>query len=348
VQQSFQDPTPKPRPGEDPNRVVSGGRSERVLAVCVNYRTVGLAQRLLHSLALERTRVPNLSVVVVDNDSGDGSVAELERLVRDEGWQGWARVLSSERNGGFAFGNNLGVSSDLAREQGADYYLLINPDCEASPGMLVELLREADPRPKAGYLGPYSEIGRGNHRNTAFRFPGILSHLDDGLRFGPLSRLLAPWVLSPAPRTEVHSTDWLSGGCLLVRREVFEQVGPMDEEYFLYYEEVDHMFAASKLGWESWYVPQAKLLHDSGASTGVTGEKEHAQRIPLYWLESRARFLKKNRGTLVKLLCDLAWSGGSVLRLLRCTLWGRSSGDPPRFFRDFVSFNLLGRRNVGR
>lgn len=314
----------------------------------VNYRTATLAQRLLASLERARGETESLRCVVVDNDSGDDSVPALLGRIRDEGWGEWAEVDASPRNGGFAYGNNRGVLPDLTGEDPADYYLLVNPDCELQPGMLRALLDAARAHPRAGYLGPYSEIGRGNHRNTAFRFPGVWNHLDEGLRVGFVSRLLAPWVLSPAPRPEAHRTDWLSGGCVLVRRAVFQDVGPMDEGYFLYYEEVDHMLAAARAGWECWYVPEAKLLHDSGAATGVTGEREFEQRIPRYWLESRARYLRKNRGLLTKLACDAAWTAGSALRLLRCRLAGRPSGDPPRFFRDFVAFNLLGRGDVGR
>ena len=338
----------RPQPVLAPGEGEGSAPHPRVLAVCVNYRTAALAVRMLASLARERDAVPSLGAVVVDNDSGDGSVEILESAIEREGWSDWARVLSSSRNGGFAYGNNLGVQSDLASAHPADFYLLINPDCEAFPGLVEELVKAAKKHTRAGYLGPYSEIGRGNHRNTAFRFPGILNHLDEGLRLGPVSRILSPWVLSPEPRPEAHVTDWLSGGCVLVRREVFQEIGPMDEGYFLYYEEVDHMFAAKRAGWECWYVPEAKLLHDSGASTGVTGEREFEARIPRYWLESRARYLKKNRAPGVKLLCDLAWTTGSILRLLRCRLTGTPSGDPPRFFRDFTLFNLLGRRDVGR
>ena len=336
----------EPSPWEETARPASA--AARVHAVSVNYRTAALAERLLASLARERDACPGLTATIVDNASGDGSVERLRERIAAAGWEEWAEVLPSEENGGFAYGNNLGVRRGSGLDPAPAFHLLINPDCEAQPGMVAALLEAAATRPRAGYLGPYSEIGRGNHRNTAFRFPGVLNHLDEGLRVGFVSRLLPRWRLSPEPRPEAHRTDWLSGGCVLVRAEVFEEVGPMDEDYFLYYEEVDHMLAASKRGWECWYVPEAALLHDSGAATGVTGEHEFEARIPRYWLESRARYLVKNHGRLKKLLCDLAWTTGSLVRLARCKLLRRPTGDPPRFFQDFVAFNLLGRRDVGR
>lgn len=322
----------------------------RVLVATVNYRTGELARRCLASVAAERGRMPLLEAVVVDNDSGDGSADLLRGAIEEEGWGAWARVTASDRNGGFAFGNNLAVRDRLEapEEGGVDYVLFLNPDCELYPGALETLVAFLDAHPRVGIAGPATEVGRGNLRGTAFRFPGILNALDEGMHFGPLTRLLARWVVSPPPRPDAHPTDWVSGGCMLVRREVFADAGLMDESYFLYFEEVDFTLAAQRAGWECWYVPDARILHDAGASTGATGEGELARPMPRYWFESRGRYWRKNHGRLPKLAADLAWSFGSALWNLRRALTREPAQEPPRFWRDFVRFNLLGVRSVGR
>jgi len=320
----------------------------RVLAVTVNYRTPELAVRCLASLAAERVRIPALEAVVVDNASGDGSPERLRRAVEEQGWGGWVRIVESPSNVGFGAGNNLALRSALGEPDPPAAYLLVNPDAALHPGSLGVLLDFLSAHPRVGLVGPRTELHPGQPGCTAFRFPGILNGLDEGLHLGPVTRLLARWQLAPPPRSEPHATDWLSGGCVLLRREVLEQVGLFDEGYFLYFEEVDLTWRAAAAGWESWYVPAAGVLHEAGASTGASAGRELAQRMPAYWFESRRRFLLKHRGRLACLAADLAFAGGNLLWNLRRVLSGAPRKEPPGFWWDFVRFNLLGRRSGGR
>jgi GT2 family glycosyltransferase len=315
----------------------------RILAVTVNYRTAELAIRALDSLASERASVPGLEAVVVDNASGDGSAERIRAAIQERGYGAWARLLENHRNSGFGAGNNLVLREALARPRPPELFLLLNPDAALDPGALACLVEFLERHPRAGFAGPRTEVGRGHLRGTAFRFPGILNSLDEGLHFGPATRLLARWQLSPPPRPEPHPTDWLSGGCLLVRRAVLQQVGLFDEGYFLYFEEVDLALRAARAGWESWYVPGANLLHDAGASTGASAGRELARRMPRYWFESRRRYFLKNRGRVVCLLADLAWAGGNAFWNLRRWLSHAPRKEPLGFWSDFVRFNLLGR-----
>src|SRR4030095_12684385 len=111
----------------------------------------------------------------------------------------------------------------------------------------------------------------------------------------------------------------------------------------LYFEEVDLCWRAARAGWESWYVPGARILHDAGASTGARAGRELARRTPRYWFESRRRYFLKNRGRAVCLLADLAWAGGNALWNLRRVLARAPLREPLGFWGDFVRFNLLGR-----
>jgi GT2 family glycosyltransferase len=325
----------------DPPSRLPSHAPPRVLVVTVNYRTAALVERSLEALAAERALVPGLACAIVDNASGDGSAAALERAIAARGYGAWARVVVEPRNRGFGAGNNVVLREALAGGDAPELFLLLNPDAVVYPGAVATLRDFLSAHPEAGIVGPATEIGRGALRGTAFRFPGILNAFDEGLQFGPLSRLLGRFRLAPPPRPDAHRTDWVSGGCMLVRREVFLDVGLFDEGYFLYFEEVDLHLRAARRGWQTWYVPAARVLHDAGASTGVTGERALESRVPAYWFESRSRYLRKNRGGLVKLAADLAWLSGSTLRKLRLLFAREPRPDPPGFYRDFVRFNLL-------
>ncbi len=315
-----------------------------ILAITVNYGTPVLTLRALASLDVARREFSGLRAVCVDNASRDDSLVCIGEGMEASGYGGWASLLASPVNGGFAAGNNLALRPALAGPDAPDYVLLLNPDAALDPGALAALVGHLSQNPRAGIVGPRTEIGRGNHRGSAFRFPGILNSLDQGLGFGPLTRLLSRVQLAPPPRPEAHRTDWLSGGCMLIRREVFERVGLFDEAFFLYFEEVELSHRARGAGFESWYVPEGTILHDAGTATGVTGEGELAQRTPAYWFASRRRCLAKTRGLLAAWVADLAWVVGASLYGVR-RLLGAPRKDPPHFFRDFVRFNLLSFRS---
>lgn len=317
------------------------GKLSRVLAVSVNFRTSELALRCLDSLAPERGRVA-LEAVLVDNASGDGSVERLRAGLAERAFD-WVQLVAHPTNGGFGAGNNVAVRAALARHDRPEYFLLVNPDVVLERGALGQLVDFLDHHPRVGLVGPLTQLGHGRAVGTAFRYPGILSHLDEGMHFGPLSRLLARWHLAPDPLPEPHRTDWLSGGCLLVRREVFERVGLFDEGFFLYFEEIDLTKRAEAAGFESWFVPAARIVHESGASTGVTAESALERRMPAYWFESRRRYFLKHRGALVCFLADLAWTLGNSLWNLRRLLSRAPRKEPVGFFADFVRFNLFGR-----
>jgi N-acetylglucosaminyl-diphospho-decaprenol L-rhamnosyltransferase len=315
----------------------------RILVVTVNYRTPELALRCLESVARTRKSLPGLEAVVVENASGDGSADLLRAGIARRGWGQWARLLVSPTNGGFGAGNNMAIREALAGGAPPDAFLLLNPDASLDPGALESLADFLASHPRAGIVGPRTEIGRGNPRGTAFRFPGVLNSLDEGLHLGLVTRLLARWQLAPPPAREAHRADWVSGGCMLIRREVLQEVGLFDEDFFLYFEEVDLSLRAARAGWESWYVPGATILHESGASTGATGGHELERRMPAYWFESRRRYFLKNRGRLVCLAADLAWTLGNSLWNLRRWLSRAPAKEPPGFWGDFVRYNLLGR-----
>lgn len=144
----------------------------RVLVVTVNYRTAELAIRALASLEGERPTVAGLEAVVVDNASGDGSAERIRAAIQERGFGSWARLVENPTNSGFGAGNNLVLREALARPDPPDHVLLLNPDAALDRGALARLVEFLDSHPRAGFAGPRTEVGRGNLRGTAFRFPG--------------------------------------------------------------------------------------------------------------------------------------------------------------------------------
>ncbi len=123
---------------------------------------------------------------------------------------------------------------------------------------------------------------------------------------------------------------------MIVRREVFESVGLLDEKYFMYFEEVDFCLRALKSGWPCWYVPTSRVVHLVGQSSGVTDTKRPPRRLPGYWFDSRRRYFLKNHGWLYAALADAAWVFGFTLWRWRRVIQRKPDFDPPSLLSDFM------------
>ncbi len=316
-----------------------------LLVAIVNYKSAQLSIDCLASLAPQIDDVPDTRVVVVDNASGDGSVEVLSAAVREHGWSRWAQVRGLERNGGFAYGNNEAIRPALegpAAER-PRYVLLLNPDTIARAGALAKLVEFMDAHPRVGIAGSQLEYPDGEQHHSRYRFPSILGEVEGGLRLGFVSRLLAAHMVAPPLVSHEHEIDWVAGASMIVRREVFEAIGYMDADYFLYFEEVDFCLRARRAGWPCWYVPSSRVAHLVGRSSGLTNLKEPPRRRPRYWFESRRRYFVKNHGALYAFAADLAFAVCFGLWRVRRVLQRKPDPDPPRMWSDFVRFNFLGR-----
>lgn len=313
-----------------------------ILVVIVHYKTPALIIDCLRSLEAEVRGHGNASVVVVDNQSQDGSVARIAAAIRSESWSQWVRLIESPVNGGFAYGNNHVVGPALATANPPDYFWLLNPDTKIYSGSMTSLVDFLAAHPKAGLAGSAIEEQPGVLWPYAFRFPSLLSELDDGLKLGIVSRLLSRWsILSLMDQQRESPVDWVAGASLMVKRQVFEQIGLMDENYFLYYEETDYCLQAKRAGWECWYVPKSRVFHVVGASTGLVDRPPEPRRIPRYWFESRRRFFIKNRSRLYAIATDLVWMLSYALWRVRRVLQRKQGFEPPQLFADFVRNSSL-------
>lgn len=307
----------------------------QLLVVILNYRTPGLTIDCLNSLKSEVRSLPGTYVVVADNASSDGSVEQIGSAIETEGWHEWASLMPLERNGGYAFGNNAAIRPALQLTNPPPYFLLLNPDTIVRPGALKSLVNFMDEHSKVGIAGSRLEDPDSTPQCSAFRFHTVISELDSGLRLGMVSNLLSRWVVWPPVPEETCQTDWVAGASMIVRCEVFEAVGLLDEEYFMYYEEMDFCLQANKAGWSCWYVPQSRVVHLVGQSSGVTDTKRPPKRLPQYWFDSRRRYFLKNYGWLYAGLADVFWFFGFALWRLRRTFQGKTDTDPPKLLSDF-------------
>jgi GT2 family glycosyltransferase len=308
----------------------------RLLVVIVNYRTPSLTIDCLRSLVGEVRSLPGTQVVVTDNASGDQSVERIAATIETEGWNDWASLLPLKYNGGYAFGNNAAIAPALQSTNPPPYFLLLNPDTIVRPGALQILVDFMDEHPDVGIAGSRLEDPDGTPQCSAFRFHSVLSELDFGLRLGLVSKLLSKWDVAPPVSSETCQTDWVAGASMIVRREVFELVGLIDEKYFMYFEEVDFCLRANKSGWSCWYVPQSQVVHFVGQSSGVTDTKRPPKRLPEYWFASRRRYFLKNHGWLYAALADAARIFGFALWRLRRVIQHKPDTDPPKLLSDLL------------
>ncbi|MEM7263518.1 MAG: glycosyltransferase family 2 protein [Planctomycetota bacterium] len=303
-----------------------------VHVVIVNYRTPELCVDALDSLQTELLENPELRVTVVDNASGDNSP---ERLAAYAEAHERIDFLELESNDGFAAGNDAAIDPILDGPQPPDYFLLLNPDTVVRPGAVQALVDHLEAHPEFGIAGSRLEDPDGTPQRSAFRFPSAASEFEHEIRFGPISKLLRNRVVAPPVVDHAVETDWVAGASMLVRREVFEAIGSIDADYFLYYEEVDFCLAARRAGWRCAYVPESRVVHLVGQASGVTNAAV-VKRRPTYWFTSRRRYFVKNYGLCYAAWTDLLWIVGHAAWRVRRLIQRKPDPDPPHFLTDFV------------
>ncbi len=320
--------------------------SERVIDVAViivTYKSAQLTIESLRSILSERT-TPGLSVraIVVDNASGDLPI--IADAVRRFDWSSWVTLELAQKNGGFAYGNNLGIARAYASAL-PSYILLLNPDAQARPGAVGSLVQFLETHREVGIAGGRFENRDGIDDSIAFRFPSLISELDRGLEFGLITRLLEPWITVRHMGQSNERVDWICGASMMIRPEVFAAIGGLDENYFLYFEETDFCWRARKAGFSTWYVSESRVMHIGGQSTAVTYLVDRPKRLPPYWFESRRRYFVVTFGVLPAMAIDAVALIAQLLGSLKRLLQGRQRRAIPHYIRDFLRYSVLLRRN---
>jgi N-acetylglucosaminyl-diphospho-decaprenol L-rhamnosyltransferase len=261
--------------------------SHDLSVVIVNWNVRDLLRRCLHSVAesskAETPKRLSVQVIVVDNGSSDGSVP----MLRGEFPQ--IKLIANEANLGFTRANNQGLSISDGR-----YALLLNPDTEVLDSALGEMVAYMDLHPAVGALGPQLIYADGRVQSSRRRFPGLDTAFLEGTflqQSFPRSRILSRYYVLDRPENETQEVDWLVGACLLMRREALDQVGPLDERFFMYSEEMDWCYRAKGRGWNVVYLPAAQVIHHEGKSSEQVLPVRHIQ-----FQRSKVLFFKKHHG----------------------------------------------------
>jgi hypothetical protein len=166
-----------------------------------------------------------------------------------------------------------------------------------------------------------------------------------GLRFGPVSRLLRRWAVAQRMGSSPQRIDWVCGASMMIRPAVLAAVGGFDENYFLYFEETDLCRRAARAGFQTWYVPDSRVMHIRGQSTGVTDMTLGPRRLPAYWFESRRRYFATSFGTGWCIAIDIAALLASSLGTLKEIAVGRGRAVVPHFLRDLLRSSMLWKKN---
>jgi GT2 family glycosyltransferase len=243
----------------------------------------------------------SLEVFVVDNGSSDGSPA----MVRAE-FPG-VRLVECRENKGFAAANNVAL-----REARGRHLLLLNPDAAVLPSTVAAMVRFLDSHPEAGICGPKVLFPDGSFQSCGYNFPTPLTEVRTSRNVGRALRLLVGDERPSPTGSAPYACDWVDGCCLMIRRDALGQIGPMDEQYFLYTEEVDWCFAARKAGWGVFALPGVEMFHHRGKSSEQASEWSLALLV-----ETKLRYFRKNHGLPTALFVSLVNAAGFVKCLRR-------------------------------
>jgi N-acetylglucosaminyl-diphospho-decaprenol L-rhamnosyltransferase len=302
----------------------------KLFVVVVCYRVPDLTIDCLRSLSRELERVPGARVGVCENGTGGDAPERLARAIEENGWSSWCELTVVYPNRGFTGGNNLVVRPLLESADPPEYVLLLNADTIVLERALEALVQFMDDHPEAGIAGSQLLSPSGEVQASPFRFQNALSELDRGLRLGIVSKLLSSG--NPVQTTTANRADWVSGASMILRRSMLDQIGLLDEGLYTYFDDIDICLRAQRAAWETWYVPQSRIIHIEGASTGLNGRE--LKRRPAYWFEARRRFFLKNYGGLHTALADGAFLCGCATWRLRRWIQRKRDTDPPHLLAD--------------
>jgi GT2 family glycosyltransferase len=228
----------------------------------------------------EKRQGTGWEIIIVDNGSQDGGRIEVKRAFPS------VHIIENERNLGFAKAVNQGLQKASGR-----YVLLLNPDAQVKDGAIERFVSFMDSNSDVGVAGAQLLNSNGSKQNSIANFPSLGTEL--------LNKSLLRWLFpkkfpgKEADYSEPVEVDSVIGACMAVRREAIEQVGLLDEDYFLFLEETDWCYRMKKAGWTIYHVPQAEVYHFQGKSAETEKKKAKVE-----YYRSRYRFFKKNRGSL--------------------------------------------------
>lgn len=282
--------------------------------IIVNYKVKPLLRRCLESV-FSQTKGIAFEVFVVDNASGDGAVEMVRRDFPA------ARVIVNDRNLGFAAANNQALKFATG-----EFVVLLNPDTEVVADALSAMVAALRQRPNAGIAGPRVGNPDGSTQQSVRRFPTPLSQALLMLKLQhvcPNISAFSRYFAHDFDYAKPAKVDQVIGAVFFIRRSVLERLGPLDERYFIWFEEVDYCRQAVQAGFEVWYVPAATVIHHGGQSFGpVFGTKKQAM-----FNRSLRQYMAKHHGWAAAALILFLQPASMALAWLAAALQSRRSYD---------------------
>ena len=229
----------------------------RWAAVVINYEAGPLLTDAVRSVLAESSAGP-VEVVVVDNGSHDGSIDQLLRAFPD------VQVIASPGNVGYARAANLGIAATRA-----PVVAVLNPDTKLEQGTASAMLARLDTQPRVAACGPRVKNPDGTDYPSARVVPSLWVGFMHAVLapFRPDNKYTARYHQRSADPSRPRVVDWLSGSAIFLRRSALDAIGGWDEDYFMYFEDVDLCWRLRRAGWEVAYEPGGVVWHVQGAST---------------------------------------------------------------------------------
>lgn len=221
--------------------------------------------------------------IVVDSSSSDGTPEMVQSRFP------WVKLLEPGQNVGFSKGSNIGIKASQGR-----YVLLLNPDTRVVGPALAKMVDYLDAHPRVGALGPQLLNEDGSVQSSRRHFPTLWTALFESTWLQPIAprKILDHYYVRDRSDAETTAVDWVHGAAVIVRREVIDQVGGLDEGFFMYSEELDWQRRIKSAGWEIIYFPEAQIVHYGGKSSDQVVAQTHIR-----FQNSKIRYFRKYHGS---------------------------------------------------
>lgn len=271
---------------------ISGKFDKSVYILILNYNSADETMVCVKSL-IENIKYKNYKIIVLDNDSTDGSYEEIDKQIQElkKLYDVSISLIENGTNKGYAHGNNIGIKKAL--KEGVDYICVMNPDVIVVEDFLSELLYQIEQDDSIGMICP-----AGVNENTRDYCRGAGSKI--GILTG-YTKILNSGVKLSDINPKIYECDYLGGMCILVRASVIKEIGLIPEEYFLFYEETEWCTKCIRAGYKCVADANTKVVHKGS----VTIDRASTGRISLhdyYLYRNRVVFQKRNRSFRVYVL----------------------------------------------
>ena len=286
----------------------------KVSIVVLNYRTACLAIQCVDSILCVCSG-DWFEIIIIDNHSNNDSCELISGYIASCKVGHKISLIRNHVNGGFSSGNNVGIAQCDGK-----YVLLLNSDTVVLPGAIEALVKTLDDNPQLGIASPRLESTEGVPQESCFKYHRPISEIIQSAATGPVTRLLKAYEVPVKVTNEISYPEWTSFACVLIRRKIFDDVGLLDDGFFMYFEDVDFCRRSNDAGWYIVNNPEARVIHFGSGSSNVGIQIASQKRPPRYWYESRSRYYHKYYGHVGFLAANIFWYLGWLIAMTRRVL----------------------------